>query len=182
MNTQPTELHASEWIAAYYDGELHGKQLEMVQSHLAGCAQCRAELEELGHLSALLRAAPAPAWRSSPRRFAAGLMLQLPREQPRPWPYRVLKAAWKATPIGILAVWAFVQAAALVAGISLWLFAGYLPGSAGSGLLPDALRFTGWGPAVIAAVEIAAIEIALTLVLVVLMWGWLASWWALRKT
>ena len=52
--------HVSEWLNAYYDGELHGSRLQHVESHLAACELCQTELESLESLSDLLHQVPAP--------------------------------------------------------------------------------------------------------------------------
>ena len=52
--------HVTPWLGAYHDGELRGRRLQQVETHLAHCAACRAELEELRALSALLQESPVP--------------------------------------------------------------------------------------------------------------------------
>ena len=52
--------HVSEWLNAYYDGELHGHKLRLVEEHLAECEACQAELESLHGLSDLLHEVQAP--------------------------------------------------------------------------------------------------------------------------
>jgi anti-sigma factor RsiW len=45
--------HVSEWLNAYHDGELRGNRLQYVETHLAECELCQAELESLDNLSDL---------------------------------------------------------------------------------------------------------------------------------
>ncbi len=48
-------------LEEYLDGELGAGEREEVAAHLAACADCRREAEELGRLEGLLRSVPAPA-------------------------------------------------------------------------------------------------------------------------
>ena len=43
-----------EWLGAYMDGELNTERRAWVERHLADCAECRLELDELRRLSRLL--------------------------------------------------------------------------------------------------------------------------------
>ena len=52
--------HITEWLSAYFDGELKGRQLQQVEEHLAECEACQAELESLHGLSVMLHEVPAP--------------------------------------------------------------------------------------------------------------------------
>jgi anti-sigma factor RsiW len=49
-------MHWIERLSEYQDGELTPAEREACDAHLAGCAACRAALEELGLVSALARA------------------------------------------------------------------------------------------------------------------------------
>lgn len=59
-----------EQLSALLDGALPAAERAQLEAHLAGCAACRAELESLRRMSALLRALPQPAL---PRSFALPL-------------------------------------------------------------------------------------------------------------
>jgi len=48
-------------LSSYYDGELPQSELVEIESHLADCRGCSAELEQLKRLSGLLRGAYLPA-------------------------------------------------------------------------------------------------------------------------
>jgi hypothetical protein len=50
--------HLGEAITGYLDGELDPAGREQADAHLAGCAECRAELDGLHHVRTLLREAP----------------------------------------------------------------------------------------------------------------------------
>ena len=52
--------HVTAWLGAYHDGELRGRRLRQVETHLAHCATCRAELERLRALTAICRRALRP--------------------------------------------------------------------------------------------------------------------------
>ena len=101
--------HIKEWLNAYFDGELPGARLRQVENHLAECQECRAELDELQELSALLRET-APTGKFIPtERFVANLILNLPR-QPEQTPTRqALEIGWWLIPVSVLGIWAFVQ-------------------------------------------------------------------------
>lgn len=55
-----------EQLSPYLDGRLDERERAVLDRHLAGCAQCRVELEQLRQTVALLRAVPAV---SAPRTF-----------------------------------------------------------------------------------------------------------------
>ena len=65
-------------LNAYLDGELHGRRLQEMETHLAICAACRDELSELRLVSDLLQADPAPEFMPA-ERFVSQLTLRLPR-------------------------------------------------------------------------------------------------------
>jgi Putative zinc-finger len=124
--------HITEWLNALLDGELHGPRLRQVQDHLAGCALCRAELDDLSRLSQVLKAA-APAESDLPAdRFIAELTLLLPRRDRSASPHRAPEnIAWWLVPAGAVAVWALLQAGLSVGGlISTAGAAGLLDGAA----------------------------------------------------
>jgi predicted anti-sigma-YlaC factor YlaD len=101
--------HVIEWLNAYLDGELKGGRLHQVQKHLTECSECREELESLQGLSALLKETAATDEFISAERFASNVTLKLPRG-PEHSPRRsALEIAWWMTPVGILAVWFFIQ-------------------------------------------------------------------------
>ena len=49
------DRHRRDDLSAYIDGQLDTRRREAVESHLAGCASCRQELEELRVVAGLLR-------------------------------------------------------------------------------------------------------------------------------
>jgi hypothetical protein len=193
--------HVTAWLEAYHDGELQGRQLRQVETHLAGCATCRAHLDQLRTLSALLQESPSASNLTPPERFVAQVGLRLPRRPARPAWQRALEAGWRLAPLGLVGTWAFVQTAFIVAGAMLlalqlglggdlaasWLPAGQgspwpddlfsLSGTGLNDLVPIALRILGdggplgWG---------ITIYLALLAAIGLLYWSWLASWWARR--
>jgi len=61
--------HISRQLAAYRDGRLGGEAMRRADAHLAGCARCRAELEQIQFASGLVERlpvveAPESIWRS----------------------------------------------------------------------------------------------------------------------
>jgi hypothetical protein len=100
--------HVTEWLNAYLDGELKGGRLHQVQKHLTECNECQEELRSLRSLSALLRETATDEFISA-ERFASNVTLNLPRG-PEHSPRRsALEIAWWLTPVGVLAIWFFIQ-------------------------------------------------------------------------
>ncbi len=150
--------HVLSWLDAYHDGELSGSRLRQVELHLQECETCRAELETLQGLSALLQTAPALEARISTDRFESQVRLLLPSHPQRTgWP-KALRLGWSVAPFILIAGLAFGQAA-------LWI----------SQAVAMVLR----APA--SLLFILFLELAWMVVVAVLLWGWLASWWVLNR-
>ena len=101
--------HVTEWLNAYLDGELHDSQLRVVETHLAECDTCLAELDSLERLSALLQEAPSAEF-SPPERFASQISLRLPRQKAAAPRRKLFEIGWWMIPVGLLAVWFLVSA------------------------------------------------------------------------
>ena len=111
--------HVKQWLNAYFDGELHGARVSQVESHLAECAECKAELDGLRKLSALLRdTAPTNEFIST-KRFVSNLTLNLPRQPEQTQPRKILEISWWLIPIGILGTWVFLQVTFLLSRLVL---------------------------------------------------------------
>lgn len=169
--------HVTEWLAAYQDGELGEHRRAQVEAHLAICPACQAELDELRGLSALLREAPLPEPRLSPRQFRSQVMLRLPPAAPRPGWQRTLKAGWNLAPLGAVMIWVCGQAVWLVASLGALLS---LPlGPVRSGYLGGLLNMP--APPVWLSVErslqLGLINLVFTTLVATFLLGWLASWW-----
>ena len=95
-------------LNAYMDGELHGKRLNELKSHLATCETCRKELKELQLVSDLLQAAPTPEFMPA-ERFASNLALSLPRRSLQERPSKTVSLVGWLVPTGLLGAWFFVQ-------------------------------------------------------------------------
>jgi hypothetical protein len=67
-----------EWLGAYLDGELNAERRAWVEYHLARCAMCRHELEELRKLSSRLHADPLPVSECSADQFLERVLERLP--------------------------------------------------------------------------------------------------------
>ena len=194
--------HASHWLGAYLDGELRGLRLRWVESHVEECAACQSELDALLTLRALLLESPAVETITRPDRFVAQVALRLPRRQERPPAQRALEMSWKMVPVGLLLVLAFVQTVFIVAGVlqvalSLGLggdvAAVVLPSSAGGVSFPDVFALSQASLAdafrvVVGLVQSGAalawlpvLNLLLLVVIGMLYWSWLASWWVRRR-
>jgi len=177
-----SEQHVLEWMGAYHDGELRGPRLRAVEAHLEACPACRAELEGLQALSARVLAAPPMPARTAPEQFVAQVGLRLaPRPVTATGRARLRQAAGLWAPLGVVALWAWGQAALLVGGLGLALLPGVVPAALpplpGLAALPLAgmLLTTPAGGGLLA---VLAFDLGLTLVVAGLAWGCLAAWWA----
>jgi len=108
--------HVTEWLNAYFDGELIGRRLHQVEEHLAGCEVCQAELESLQSLSGLLHEVPMPEF-TSPERFATQVNLLLPHKPTAAPENKLFEIGWWLLPVGLLAGWVFVSTATFVSGM-----------------------------------------------------------------
>jgi len=168
--------HVIEWLAAYHDGELTSNRQEQVKKHLQDCPTCRAELDAIRELSSLLKADPAPQ-QTPPQRFAAQVQLRLPRSLPSKshrsadqLPRWVLGA-----PLGLIIVWAFLQAA-------LWITSMIL--AADWALGPRVVFFTGWlasDSLLENTGELLVLNVILLIGTTVLWAAWMAFWWTWKR-
>jgi anti-sigma factor RsiW len=108
--------HILELLGAYLDGELHGRQLSKVETHLEECQICREEVQSLQALSATLRAEPLPD-SPGPERFAAEVALRLPRTPVKPASRRALEFGWWLVPVGLVLTWIFLSTTLLVSNV-----------------------------------------------------------------
>ncbi len=105
--------HVTEWLNAYLDGELTNGRLHQVEKHLVECESCRAELESLRGLSALLHEVPDPEF-PSPDRFATQVNLLLPQKRSATPRRQLLEVGWWMIPVGLLAAWIFISTTGLI--------------------------------------------------------------------
>jgi anti-sigma factor RsiW len=199
--------HVTAWLGAYHDGELQGHRLRQMEAHLAHCASCRAELERLRALTALLQESPAAEGLTPPERFVAQVGLRLPHRPERTVWQRALEVGWQLTPVGLLGTWVFVQAVFIVAGVLLLalrlglgsdLVAGLLPAAQQGTWLPEALSLSSAGARSETFAQLGrmvlhllghggplgwgfTLNVVSLVVIGLLYWSWLASWWARRQ-
>jgi predicted anti-sigma-YlaC factor YlaD len=106
--------HVIEWLNAYLDGELKGRQLHLVKEHLATCEACQAEFESLQGLSALLQEVPGPEFVSH-ERFVSQVNLRLPQRPVKAIENRSLfNVSWWIVPVGLLMLWVFIATTTVV--------------------------------------------------------------------
>ena len=101
--------HVTEWLGAYHDGELRGARLHQIEGHLAECATCQANLDELRNLSALLQDTAPNGDFLLTERFVSNLVLSMPRGSEQPQPRNALKIGWWLIPVGLLGIWLFID-------------------------------------------------------------------------
>lgn len=186
--------HIGELLNAYLDGELHGARLQHVETHLAECRACQAELDSLKSLSFVLQKFPAPELTPA-ERFAAQVSLRLPVRQVRTSENRVLEISWWMVPVGLLAAWIFFNTSffigdvlSAVSTVGLLGSISDLPviGPASGPYLSAALGQFGVlsGNTLDMAVSMESItrsslsQISVQVSIAVLYLGWIAIWWA----
>jgi hypothetical protein len=191
--------HVTAWLGAYHDGELQGRRLRQVETHLSHCETCSAELEALRALTTLLQESPAPERLGQPDRFVAQVGLRLPRRPVQPTWQRALRTAWWLAPAGLLGAWAFVHAVLFVSSLMLGairlgvgrdVLAGLLPASRHGWWLSDTLSLSSANLSDLGHIALQLLNsggplgwcVMLNLITLVgiglLYLGWLASWWA----
>lgn len=106
--------YSPQVLEAFHDGQLQGAEGQRVAVHSECCPICRAKLERLERLSAVLQDYPVPKARLAPERFSAQVRLQLQPRETAASRHRAL-----AVPAVLVSAWAFVQAVWLVSGALL---------------------------------------------------------------
>ena len=155
--------HVTAWLGAYHDGELKGPRLRPVETHLAHCEPCRAELDRLRALAHLLQASPPAGELTPPERFVVRVRLRLP---PRP-----ARTAWMGWGGNAAAQW-------LPSTQDLWL-APFLSSLPIPGLeVGTVLQLLGDGWL---SSWSFVLQTVLLVVIGLLYWSWLASWWVCRE-
>ncbi|MDY0020560.1 MAG: anti-sigma factor [Anaerolineae bacterium] len=189
--------HVSEWLGAYYDGELSRARAAQVAQHLESCEACRAEFDALRSLSGLLQENATAERAISPDRFCSQVMLRLPARPLRTRRQVALEAGWWSIPLGLLGLLGFAQSTFIITGMVaavLWLgqvhgFAlPWLPSSRPgrlfelSGFLAQELGMTTLSYEIWPLIEVlllgGILPVLLFAVVAVAYWSWLATWWA----
>ncbi len=182
--------HVTEWLQAYHDGEIDARRATAVEAHLARCEACRVELAALTALSDLLRADSAPDLMPE-ERFVAQVGLQLPRRHAASRWERALSTGWRLAPVLLVAGWMFFQAAVVITTLILasmsfgdGVLTSLLPPAPASSWLEQLANTVGLAPAIDLlsvlglARKVTLLTIGVPLVFGLLVWSWLASWWA----
>lgn len=186
-------------LNVYLDGELHGKRLNELKSHLATCESCRKELKELQLVSELLQAAPTPEFMPA-ERFASNLALSLPRRSLQERPSKTVSLVGWLVPTGLLGAWFFVQTLFTLTNAITALQTTGLLGMAATGL--GGGQETLWFATATSLIGGHAVGAQSTLSLLnslnifsanllegflwqaliaLLYWAWLFVWWLLRR-
>jgi predicted anti-sigma-YlaC factor YlaD len=186
--------HVTEWLNAYFDGELTGRRHHQVEEHLAECEICQAELVSLQGLSELLHEVPAPEF-ASVERFAAQVSLRLPRPKTEAPRKTILEVGWWMIPVGLLAIWIFINAAFFIydmlsvassfgwlTSVSDWMRFGTSSAADWSSALGQIGILRGNVLALAASTEtftrISLLQITLQVSIALLYLSWIAIWWA----
>jgi len=111
--------HVNQWLGAYLDGELNREKQRTVKTHLATCHSCQAELEELKHLSTLLKTMGSENKLTPDAHFAAQVALKLPRQQVPALASTAARISWWLVPAGIMGAWVFLQTVLVVSNLAL---------------------------------------------------------------
>ena len=186
--------HVTDWLNAYFDGELTGKRLHLVEDHLAECEACQAELDSLQGLSELLHEVPAPEFMAA-ERFAAQVNLRMPHKPAVISRKQMIEVGWWIIPVGLLASWIFISTAfalgdilstagnlGLLSGVSEWLSSGpsndiYLSTTIGQmGLLSG--KGLDWAQATETFTRMSLPQTILQVSIALLYLSWIAIWWA----
>jgi anti-sigma factor RsiW len=138
----------SEWLTAYYDGELDKARQKQVEAHLAECPECRRELGEMRSLSQALGADELPqAELTGAATFWQGVQSQLPERRPAAAPAKPQRVLLRWSPgIGLLLINGLLQVAAAAGTVLLLVPARLwsLPDWAGFGYQIAADSSLGW--------------------------------------
>jgi hypothetical protein len=186
--------HVSEWLNAYHDGELHGGRLQTVETHLAECELCQAELESLEDLSSLLHEVSTPRF-IAPERFAAQVSLRLPHGPTSVSGKQVIEVGWWMIPVGILGTWVFFSTATvlsdllyqanrlgLLSSLSGWLAFGPSSEISLSATLGQLGLLSGtslnWAETTEIFTRLSLPQIGLQVSIALLYLSWIAIWWA----
>jgi hypothetical protein len=186
--------HVTEWLNAYLDGELHGGRFHQVETHLAECLACQAELQSIEKVSSLLREVPSPEF-ISPEKFVAQVNLRLPRQRATTTEKKILEVGWWMIPVGLLASWVFINTSFLVndilsaannlglfTSISGWLVFGSSNEAYWSSTLGQFGVLSGNTLEFVASTEIftrtSLPQIILQVSIALLYLSWIAIWWA----
>jgi predicted anti-sigma-YlaC factor YlaD len=186
--------HVTEWLNAYLDGELRGSRLQHVEAHLAQCDACRAELDSLEKVSALLQNVPAAEF-SPPERFAAQVSLRLPRPKAEAPRKKILEIGWWMIPVGLLAIWIVINTSffvydvvsvanrfGLLTSISDWMRFGTSSPTNWSSILGQIGVLRGNAFTLAASTETftrtSLLQINLQVSVAMLYLSWIAIWWA----
>jgi anti-sigma factor RsiW len=169
-------IHVSELLAAYHDGELTSDRQRQVEKHLQDCSICRSDLEALEELSSFLKADAVPP-HTSPERFAAQVHLRLPRASlPRARQNEGQPPRWAlGVPLALIISWAFLQAALKVTAFIL---------TADQFLGPRAVLFNNWittNGLLETSADLLVFNTILLIGTAILWSAWMALWLAWNK-
>ena len=161
---------ALAWLSAYHDGELGEERLRKVEAHLGVCELCRRDLQALRGLSVLVQENPPLPVDPQSRRFTSQVLNRLAKTQPTSSPWEaVLRFVWRLAPFAVLVMWAYFQAVLLMTSLLRVV-------------LPlDLSRLDLLQGLSLFAPSIGLLDLIATVVSAILLWGWLASWWAYRQ-
>lgn len=165
--------HINGWLVAYHDGELGERRSKKVEAHLKNCEACREELAKLNSLRSLLQENPEASDLMALDRFVAQVGLRLQHRPSRTPFQRTLATLWILIPVGLLGIWAFIQA--LTYEVNLMEFALDI------GLWRDlTVAFSSTSQNTL--LSSFSWKIGVTMGIGLISLSWLASWWISQQT
>lgn len=196
--------HPTQWLEAFLDGELAPEKSAQIADHLGSCEICAGEMAKIERLGSMLREAPRiqvdfpplslPGRTGIPGTSPISTKTDAGAARTHANPPRI-GAGWLAAPLGVMAGWAFIQAALWISGGLLLLdetrqFFIAAPGS--PSLWQQALSFLllpgpfTWLQTLLGMLpggtswQLLSIQIISSAACAVLLIGFLAGWFSLR--
>lgn len=112
------KTHPTQWLSAYYDGELSQDHFQMVQKHLETCSDCQEQLAQMNNLSEWLQALPQAAQQLPADVFVGQVIARLPAKKPKTI-QQTWRVSWLLIPVLLVSGWAFMQALIFISGLLL---------------------------------------------------------------
>ncbi len=111
--------HIGSLLDAYLDNELPSSKRCAIEEHLTNCSLCQREIKQRRRLAVLLKEAPPVTPIKSEKQFISAISSQLQGRSTKGWSRgRVLRLGWRAIPVGLLLLIAFIQTVSLIGTVT----------------------------------------------------------------